>query len=224
MIDLSQYNTETELLKAYNRMAKSADQKLRRLEKLAEQPYYKNATRWAYAEAMQDLKKWSPNKIRPRFQTAPPRNKDGSINKTLIKEKMRDIETFMEKPTSTKAGIKKSYENRASTINQKYNTNFSWTEMSTFYNSKIWEKAASSFGSDTAMKIFATIGNKKDDVMTLINTANKRHMTVGKLAKQIQSNPDAYSIDISIISKNLDPAVYDFISKNKSLIKKMYNN
>ena len=221
---MKDYNGDIDAMLAdYKRMAKSADQKLRRLEKLAEQPNFKNATRWAYAEAMQDLKRWqTDNQRKLRFDTPAPMKKDGSVNVTALKQKMRDIESFMEKPTSTKRGIEKSYIDRANTINKIYGTTYVWTDMTTLYNSKAWEKLATSFGSDTAMKAIGSISKKKDEILTLINNAKRKHVSIPTLIKKInkQDNPQ---IDTKLVNKNIDAQIWSIISKDKKVFESLFD-
>ena len=65
-------------------------------------------------------------------------------------------------PSSTKAGIKKTFINKAKTINTKYNTNFTGEQLADFFSRGDWDKLYKDYGSDT---IFIAIGKiqKMDD-------------------------------------------------------------
>lgn len=156
----------------YRRLAHTADDRLRRLEAYQHDQYYKPAIQWAYAVAQNDIKKWSGQHAN-RFNTKPPENPERLL------AKISDIQKFLESPTSTKAGIRASYQKRADTINQDYpGLNFTWKEMAQFFESDTWH-ALSEYGSKTAMKIVATIrkyGKKNaEKLKAKIQTANEQN-------------------------------------------------
>ena len=135
----------TELLKVYRTAAKAADQRLVRLERLTQEENFKVADKWAYARAMRDIEAWS-GKDAKRFNVAPP----GS-NQSLS-AKIEDIRTFLRSETSTKSGIKKTFIDKAKTINEEYGTSFKWDQVGKFFTSESWKQMADKFGSKTALK------------------------------------------------------------------------
>lgn len=139
-----------EIEKEYNRLAKKADARLRALESYQHQKNFKTATKWAYAKAMRDIKSWGGNK---RFQTSAK-----NLSDTELQMKMKDIETFLESPTSTKSGIREVYIKRVSTLNEKLGTNYTWHEFADFIKSDTYEKIDSLFGSNT---IFSVVSKTK---------------------------------------------------------------
>ena len=159
--DIEQRPGET-LERYYRRLAKTADQRLVRLESYEHDKYYKPATQWAYARAQHDIRKWTgqgPGAKHLRFNTAPPDTQEKLISK------INDIKSFLSSPTSTKKGITDVYKKRADTVNKKYGTSFTWQQLAKFYDSgqaELWDQY---FGSKTAFKTIAEIQKKGKKVV-----------------------------------------------------------
>lgn len=177
---MASYNLEQKpdetMLQYYRRLAKTADQRMVRLEKASEQPYYHTATQWAYAKATRDILKWIPpgdNKsTKLRFNTKPP--KDGEE----LLAKINDIKSFLASPTSTKKGITDVYKKRADTVNKRYGTNFTWQQLAKYYDSgqaTLWDKK---FGSKTALRTIAAIQKDKADIIKAIKSADKKDIRI----------------------------------------------
>lgn len=129
----------------YKRLAKQADQRLVRIEKLSQEEGFAGVTKYAYARAQHDIKQWGGN----RFNQNQPKD----INQ--LKAKIKDIKNFLQSQTSTKSGILKTYKQRAKTINDKYNTKFTWQELAVFFESGLAAKGDKSFaGSGTLIKAY----------------------------------------------------------------------
>ena len=145
-----------ELVKEYRKLAKRADQRLVRLEALSRISKYENVLKYAYRLAVKNIENYGQIKNRPRFNTKPPENSN------TLQAKINDIKHFLESISSTKKGIVSVYEKRAETINKnmglKGDDKFTWQELADFFQSKSYEKLASSFGSKT---VFDTIGKIK---------------------------------------------------------------
>lgn len=156
------------LEKYYHRLAKTADQRLVRLESYEHDKYFKPATQWAYSRAQHDLQKWTgkgPGAKKLRFNTAAPKGEEKLISK------INDIKQFLSSPTSTKKGIVDVYQKRADTINQKYGTSFDWKSLAKYYDSgqaEIWD---SKFGSKTALRTIGKIQKEGKKVVEKINEA-----------------------------------------------------
>lgn len=135
----------------YKRLARTADDRLRNLEAYQHDKYFKPAIQWAYSVAQNDIKKWSGQHAN-RFNTKPPEKTEELL------AKISDIQKFLVSPTSTKSGIRASYQKRADSINQKYpGVKFTWKDMAQFFESGTWQALDAEFGSKTAMKIVAQI-------------------------------------------------------------------
>ena len=138
----------------YHRIAKVADQRLVRLEKLEGQQGYGNATQWAYKRAMSDIATWSGEGV-SRFNTKAP------TDTRSLKAKINDIKTFLGSESSTKSGITSVYQNRVQTINKKYGTNYQIDDMQQIFSSSLWKKLeAKNYSSD---QILMAIGYIKDN-------------------------------------------------------------
>lgn len=165
--------TYQDLLSEYKKLAKRADQRLVRLEKAAELPGYKTATKWAYHRAKHDIEAWAGHKVaKPRFNVAPPKNKQ------QLQAKIADIKTFLEAPTSTKSGITSVYKARAKTINETYGTKFTWQDMANYYQSGVAQKMSEAFGSDTALQTVAQVQKNKKKIIKDIEAAKQTNIVV----------------------------------------------
>ena len=137
----------------YRRLAKVADQRLVRLEKLGEQAGYGNATQWAYRRAISDIESWSGEGA-TRF------NRKAPSDIRSLKAKINDIKTFLGSESSTKSGIIKTYKQRVETINKNYGTSFQIDDLQKIFSSSLWKKMeAKNYSSD---QILTAIGYIKD--------------------------------------------------------------
>lgn len=148
-----------ELVKEYRKLAKRADQRLVRLEALSRQEKYENVLKYAYRVAEKNIERYGKVKNRPRFNTKPPKNSN------TLQAKINNIKHFLESVSSTKKGIKLTYEKRAETLNKKMglegDDKFTWQQLADFFQTKSYEKLESSFGSKT---VFDTIGKIKKNL------------------------------------------------------------
>lgn len=151
----------------YHRIAKQADQRLRRLEDLAKDPDYKGALNWSYSRAAYDItQKWGGKPEKPRFDTKPPQDLNA------LKAKINDIQEFLQAPTSTKAGIKAGYKKKAESFNAKYGTNINWEDWADYldrYGKSLYDK----YGSTVMNRVIKTVQSmaKSDPEMS----ADKLH-------------------------------------------------
>lgn len=190
--NLDQKPDET-MVQYYRRLAKTVDQRMIRLEKASEQPYFKVATEWAYAKATRDILKWIPpgdNKsTKLRFNTKPPEGED------LI-AKINDIKSFLSSPTSSKQGIINVYKKRADTVNKKYGTNFTWKQLAKYYDSGQAELWDAKFGSKTALMTIASLQKNKKKLVKAIKEADRKDIRIN-------------SKDSSMIKKTVEMALKD---------------
>lgn len=190
--NLEQKPDET-MVQYYRRLAKTADQRMVRLEKASEEKYFKVATEWAYAKATRDILKWIPpgdNKsTKLRFNTKPPEGED------LI-AKINDIKSFLSSPTSSKQGIINVYKKRADTVNKKYGTNFTWKQLAKYYDSGQAELWDAKFGSKTALMTIASLQKNKKKLVKAIKEADRKDIRIN-------------SKDSSMIKKTVEMALKD---------------
>lgn len=142
-------------LQYYRRLAKTADQRLVRLEALKHDPYFRGVEKYAYARAMRDIETFGGTN---RFNTKPPEAR------SLFNEKIADMLRFLQSPTSTKKGIVEVYQTRVNTINQKYGMNLSWQQFAQIAESGAMDKLFGDYGSDTVFKAIGTVQRNKKQI------------------------------------------------------------
>ena len=189
--DVNQKPGET-LEKYYRRLAKTADQRLVRLERLAKQPNYEPAELWAYRRARLDITKWNGGKSPElyRFNANMPKDPEKLL------AKINDIKTFLTRPTSTKRGITEVYKKRVETINRKFGTNFSWQQMAKYFQSGAAEYWDSKYGSKTALRVMAVLQKNKDKIKKAvgkvdikdIDTTGASNVVIGKVKELLKEN------------------------------------
>lgn len=118
-----------EELSLFRKLAKRADQRLRQLEKDAHRSGFENLLSWAYRKAMKDIRYWS-GEGKTTF------NRDAPRNLNQLRAKRKDIEEFLNAPTSMISTTKEMFEQRADTLNDKYGTNFTWEELGNVFENK----------------------------------------------------------------------------------------
>lgn len=150
------------LVKEYRKLAKRADQRLVRLEKLSTQKDFKQVKQWAYKNAVTDAMLWGASPDKPRFNIKPP------TSTTSLKAKIQDIKNFLEKPTSTRGGIIDVYQKKADTLNDKYKEyglNLNWSDVGTFFESSLYKKLSKKYASGTVIKAIATLKNNEEELL-----------------------------------------------------------
>lgn len=159
---MAKKQTYDDLVKEYRKLAKRADQRLVRLEKLSTQKDFKQVKQWAYKNAVTDALEWGASPSKPRFNIAPPKS---TIS---LKAKIQDIKNFLEKPTSTRSGIIDVYEQKAQTLNEKYKEyglNLNWSDVGTFFESSLYKKLSKKYSSGTVIRAIATIKKNEGKVI-----------------------------------------------------------
>lgn len=180
----------------YRRLAKVADQRLVRLERLSSEEGFKTATKWAYARAQKDIEKYSGSGT-TRFNTKPPENE------AQLKAKINDIRAFISAPSSTKTGIVNTYKKKADTVNQRYGTDFTWEDLAKFFGSgmnKKLDKDASA-GSDTILRAIGKIQRAKDPEQWVKEAWNNTRRTKDERVSLIKDDPIQDRVVQSLLRK-----------------------
>lgn len=138
----------------YRRIAKVADQRLVRLEKLAEAEGT-DVNKWAYKRAMADISNWSAGG--KRFNTKPPA--DGRA----LRAKINDIKAFLGSESSTKQGIKDVYQRRLESLNKNNSTHYQIDDLADLFDSALWKKMESKYSSDEILKAIGYIHDNATD-------------------------------------------------------------
>ena len=192
-----------ELEKIYRTLAKSADQRLVRLERYAEEKSFKTATEWAYARAMHDIKQWSGDEA-DRFNTKPP------TSKTDLLSKIKDIEHFLESKTSTKTGIITVYKRKADSLNKSMRaeygddwTDVTWQDMAQYFDSALYDKIDKQYGSKTKMIVMSTLKKKKKEIAKDIKEKKDVHIKLDdeEAANKINDIINAHSAQVKALLK-----------------------
>lgn len=160
-------------LEYYRRIAKTADQRLVRLEALRHEKGFASVDKFAYARAMRDLEVYGGGK---RFNTKPPEDP------RLYREKVTDILRFLKSPTSTKRGIIEVYEKRAQTINEKYNKEgvaVTWRDIAALHDAGVLQTAMmeTGIGSDTVWQAIGTIKADAQKIKKILKDGKKNQKT-----------------------------------------------
>lgn len=144
----------------YVRLAKQADQRLVRLEKLSEEKGYEAVTSYAYATAMNDLKNFGQTRFNAKVPD--PSTEEGAY---LFREKLAAVKEFLRAPSSTKSGIKSVYADKVNTINERYGTDFTWEDMADFFNTGYAQKLFNELkASKTVMKAIGVIQHNLKEI------------------------------------------------------------
>lgn len=155
-LDYKEGETDTQYFK---RLAKMADQRLVRLEEAeglrgkAASPKYAGAYKFAYNRALEMM-----DEGQIRFNQRIPQ--PGTFE---WRERINEIQRFLKSPTSTKSGID-MIQKATKTINDKYGTNFKWTEFSSFIESGDFDKLKETYGSDVILKAIGKIQAAQDKI------------------------------------------------------------
>ena len=180
-IESIQRKTGESTIDYYTRLAKQADQRLVRLEKLTTESGYENVTKWAYSQAQHDIKALFGDD-RTRFNVKPRQLKSGQFSEKHMQAAISSMKQFLLSPTSTKGGINKVYGERAKTINERYGTDFNWKELAQFLEEDMDSLLDLQYGSKTKMKAIGTIQRHQwksaDDITDYVEYAKSHNMKV----------------------------------------------
>lgn len=164
-----------EAVKVYKTLAKTADQRLVRLEKASEEEGFHGITNYAYARAARDIEAWDgESSEQPRFN----RNIPKSTQELL--EKIEDIKTFLSSETSTKSGMIVINKRRAATINENNGTNLTWKDLNEIFgDGSLTEALDDTFaGSDSRIETVGNLKKNKKKILKAIDDAKRKHKRV----------------------------------------------
>lgn len=192
----------------YKRLAKQADQRLVRIEELSglrgKPPVagYEEAYKYAYRKALDMLDQGT------RFNANIP--KPGTFE---WRERVNAMREFLSSPTSTKSGIKQVYENRVNTLNDRYGTNFTWSELADFFHSGDFGKLRKQgYGSKVIMKAMGKIQQAQTDKLV---DGMKQRRTAAPEDEVALHILRSRSLDVT---KSMDP---EEITKYRKLIRNL---
>lgn len=158
------------LMSEYRQLAKRADQRLVRLEKRANSGQeWKAVTKYAYANAMEEIRRFSGAEAK-RFNVKPPNTTQ------MLQAKINAIKRFLESPTSTTTGIRRTYEKRVNTINKEYGTDFTWEELKEFFDSALSNKLDAKVDSKTKLIIVGEIQKHGSEIKKALEDHKPIHL------------------------------------------------
>ena len=199
-------------LKEYNKLAKKADRRMRELERFSRDPKFESILNYAYRTAVKDIASWTPpDKRNALYQydkdtlinvLAKPRwQRNAPADTNSLKAKIKDIEKFLKKPTSTMTGTVKIYKKRTETINKKYGTSFTWEQLADYFETGLADKASDKFGSKTVLQAIGVIQKNKKQVLDNIKEKTEVHIQVKNIAvqKAVNGMLSNYGVDLQAI-------------------------
>lgn len=152
-----QYKKYLQLVKEFKTMSKRASDRMRSLHAMAYgEERYKNVLQFAYRKALQDIQRfWGPEAT--RWEHKQPTKFDSYDDmvqaSSEIRKQMRAMKRFLNMQTSTRTGIKESFQRRVDTFNKNMGTNFTWEELASFWESKSYDSLSRRFAdSKTAFR------------------------------------------------------------------------
>ena len=167
-------------LKEYNKLAKKADRRMRELERFSRDPKLESILNYAYRQAAKDIASWTPPGRKK--EKAPRWQRDAPADTNSLKAKIKDIEKFLKKPTSTMTGTVNIYKKRTETINRKYGTSFTWEQLADYFETGLADKASDQYGSKTVLKAIGVIQKNKKEVLDTLADKAANHIQVKNVA------------------------------------------
>lgn len=144
-----QYKKYLQQVKEFKTMAKRASDRMRSLQAMSYgDERFKNVKQFAYRRALQDIQRfWGPDATRWEHKQPTKFNSYDEMLKASseIRKQMKAMERFLSMETSTRKGIKESFQRRVDTFNKKMGTNFTWEELASFWESKAYDSLARRF-------------------------------------------------------------------------------
>lgn len=197
------------LQQEYEKLARTANRRMYRLEKLADDPFYTYVILgYAYHNALYDIQGLPGGAGKKRFPMDITRFSAKETNIRDLKQAIVSVQNFLDMPTSTKKGITKVYQKRAKTLNSKYGTDFDWMSLSNWFQSTLWQKMSTKYGSKTAMKAIGKIQKSYKQVADEIRDARDRHKKI-----EISALKDVDGYDLNQTLSPHDKKVIENISK-----------
>ena len=97
-------------------------------------------------------------------------------NMRVLRARMNAVNEFLESPGSTVGGIKAVDAQRAATISARYGLQITGNMLADVFNSAIWEKLDTDYGSQTAIKVLTSIQKTKGDVTRTLKSIGAKRL------------------------------------------------
>lgn len=195
-----------ELQAEYRKLAKTANTRMTKLEKLSKNPEYKAVLGYSYKNAAHDLKALGTETGRFPQDIAKMSAKETNIKK--LQQYITAAKNFINAPSSTKTGVDRLYGSRAKTLNRKYGTDMTADDMRDFFENSLWEKLSNRLGSQTAMVTMAKIQKNAGQIKQEVARARSKHQRI-----EIDSLKDVDGLDVDAMLKTEDRKVVENLAK-----------
>ena len=96
----------------------------------------------------------------------------------MLYKNINRVLQFLEAPTSSKQGIQEVYEKRADTIQEKYGVSVDWSNIGDLFESALYKKVDSKYGSKTAIQAIGIIQADKKKVQKALKEQKPISMRV----------------------------------------------
>lgn len=141
----------------YRTLAKRADERLVRLEKMTTDA----ATEGAYLVAARAIEHYTGPTNKPRFNRGKPKED------ALLRMKIRDIADFLKLPTSFTHVVSGVESHRTKKMNEKYGVNLTNSQWAQVWESGLGDALIKDYGSETAFKMLAKVKIRKNTFSAL---------------------------------------------------------
>lgn len=153
---------KSDMIKYLNKINKTADSSLRKLEVYRHDKGYHDIDKYAYAKAMRNIKAIGGNK---RFSI----KVDESMSKQEIQKRINYTLEFLNSPSRTKTGINRIYKKRAETLNSKYGTNYTWQQLTQLFESGVFDALIEKFASESTFRSIGKFQKNKEATIKMLN-------------------------------------------------------
>ena len=169
-----------ELRKEYVKLAKRADQRMLRLERLSELPGFRHVKEWAYAKAAKMIEVYTGYRgDKPRFNRQIPKDE-----KKLM-HYLGEVKNFLyNMKTTTKKDIKNVYQRRVDTLNESMRiASPDWKDITLNDLDKVAESGLldglkGRYGSDTTFDVISTLERNGKQLKNAIKEAEEKHISI----------------------------------------------
>ena len=172
-----------ELEKEYAKLARRADDRLRSIEKLSQDPEFAGVKEYAYKSAIKTIERFGGTNRFGRGKRSMPKTD------RKLQAKINAINKFLNTPSSTKTGIIAIYMDRTKTINEAYGTKFTWQSLATFFEMGRFEKLEELLvTSDDVFNVVAEIHASREKIIEALENSDGKTIKLDKEDRILQKS------------------------------------
>lgn len=97
-------------------------------------------------------------------------------NMRVLKMRTAAVKKFLKMQGSTRSGLRKHYERVCATINKRYGLSLTVDQLEAVFESELWDKLEGSWGSETAVKVMASIQRSDGDVTRTLKSIGPKRL------------------------------------------------